>query len=479
MNKAEQPIYEFGSFRLNPAQRVLLRDGALVPLQPKALETLLVLVERHGQVVSKEELMRRVWPDAAVEEINLTKNISILRKTLANGNGHDEEQPEFIVTLAKRGYRFVAEVREWQETITASPERQKRRRTGLRFGLPVLAISVLCICLWLFVPMPKRLPADQSGSANPAAARLYHEGRRLWNQRTIEGLNQSVTCFEQATKLDPSYARAWAGLADAWSMLGEYEIKPALEAYAQAQAAAAQAVALDDKLAEAHAALAMVKTNYEWDWPGAEAEFRRALALDPNYATAHQWYAEYLSGMGRHAEALEAIRRAQALAPHSLIIQSVEAWILYFARQYDQMIAHAQQVLKTNPNFAEAHGYLGHAYEQKGMYREAMDAFQRYSDLMGNNTPAARTIRAAAIVSAADYWGRREELESVQPTSSNFAKAEALARLGDKDGAFVLLEQALAERSPQILRLKTHPNLDPLRTDPRFLELLRRAKLAP
>ncbi|HEX4947726.1 MAG TPA: tetratricopeptide repeat protein [Blastocatellia bacterium] len=312
-----------------------------------------------------------------------------------------------------------------------------------------------------------------------AASQLYQKGREYWNQRTIEGLQRGLTCFEQAIALDPGNARAWAGVADAWNMLGEYEAVAGEEAYRKANEAALKAVALDGQSGEAHASLAMVKTNYEWDWPGAEATFRKALELDPNYATAHQWYAEFLSGMGRKTEALAEIRRAQQLDPNSLIIQSVEAWILFFARDYEQMIRQCQQVLARDANFAEGYAYLGYAYEQKGMYREAMEAFQQYSRRMGNDTPAAQAIRASPIRNATDYWRKRVEVERAQPTSSSFSIAEALARLGEKEKALDLLEKAVAGRFSMALCLKVHPNLDPLRAEPRFKAILERVRLSP
>lgn len=320
---------------------------------------------------------------------------------------------------------------------------------------------------------------EASASHSDAALQLYLKGREYWNQRTIKGLRQSLVCFEQAIALAPNNARAWAGIADAWNMLGEYEDVLGTEAYPKARDAALKAIALDAQLGEAHASLAMVKANYEWDWPGAEAEFRRALELDPNYATARQWYAEFLSGMGRTTEALAEIRRAQQLDPNSLIIQSVEAWLLFFARDYEQMIRQCQKVLARDANFAEAYAYLGYAYEQKGMYREAMDAYQKYSTQMGNDTPAAQAIRASAIAGANDYWRKRVEVERAQPTSSSFSITEALARLGEKEKALDLLEKSLAARSSMALRLKVHPNLDPLRSEARFQAILKRVHLLP
>ena len=312
---------------------------------------------------------------------------------------------------------------------------------------------------------------------NAEANRLYTEGRYHWNRRNIEGLNKSVTFFEQAIELDPNYARAYAGLADSYITIADYRALPARESYPKAKAAALKALEIDDTLAEAHTSLAMIKASYEWDWRGAEQSFRRTIELNPNYATAHQWYAEYLAGMGRHQEALAEIRRAQALDPLSLIIRSVEAWVLYYGREYDQMLAQCQRVLEMDASFGEAYVYLGLAYEQKGMFRHALDAYQKYSTLTGYNTPEATRIRASAIADSRDYWRKMVELAQ-PPTGSEFDAAQAWSQLRETDKALDLLEKVYANRDYYVLYLKVHPNLDPLRADPRFQNLLWRTGLA-
>lgn len=312
---------------------------------------------------------------------------------------------------------------------------------------------------------------------NVEANRLYTEGRYYWNRRNIEGLKKSIASFEQSIKHDPNYARAYAGLADSYITLSDYDALPARESYPKAKEAALKAMGIDYSLVEAHTSLAMIKASYEWDWRGAEQAFQRAIELNPNYATAHQWYAEYLAGMGRHEEALAEIRRAQELDPLSLIIRSVEAWVCYYARDYDQMLAQCQRVIELDPTFGEVYVYLGLAYEQKGMFREAMDAFQKYSTLMGYNTPKAAAIRATAIPNSIDYWRKMVKLAE-PPTGSEFDAAQAWSQLGEPDKALDLLEQAYAKRDYHVMYLKVHPNLDPLRRDPRFQDLLRRTSLA-
>jgi len=318
---------------------------------------------------------------------------------------------------------------------------------------------------------------------NSDAYQLYLKGRYFWNKRTVEGLNKGISYFNEAVEKDPSYALAYVGLADSYSLLSDYGGLPPKEAYPQAEKAAMQALALDERLAEAHAALGLIKTSYEWDWPGAEQEYRRAIELNPNYETAHQWYAEYLSGLGRHQEAITEIRRAKEINPVSLIINAVEVSVFYIARDYDQAISQGQKALEMDPHFAELYGYLRRCYEQKGMYKEAIAALQTRRKLAGLDADETATLReAAAATSARVYWQRRleQQVEDSKRELSNAVDiAEIFAQLGEKDKAFKSLEKAYAERSVMMMYLKVLPNLDPLRTDPRYADLLRRVGHAP
>ncbi len=313
---------------------------------------------------------------------------------------------------------------------------------------------------------------------NSEAYKLYLKGRFFWNKRTVEGLKKGISYFNEAVEKDPSYALAHVGLADSYSLLSDYDGLPPKQAYPQAKKAAMRALDLDERLPEAHATLAFIKAAYDWDWPGAEREYRRAIELDPNYETAHQWYAEYLSGMGRHEEAIAEIRRARETNPISLIINAVEAWVLYYAREYDQAITQGQKVVEMDPQFAEVYEFLKRCYDQKGMYREAIAARQMRRKLAGYNAEETAALReAAAATSARVYWQKRLEQEveeSRREPTAAFDMAEIFAQLGNKDQAFAWLERAYQERSFMMMYLKVTPNLDPLRSDPRFADMLRR-----
>ncbi|HXG67950.1 MAG TPA: tetratricopeptide repeat protein [Blastocatellia bacterium] len=318
---------------------------------------------------------------------------------------------------------------------------------------------------------------------NTKAYQAYLKGRYFWNRRTPEALRKGIEYFQEALKQDPSFAPAYAGLADSYSQLSDHEGLPPRVAFPEAVKAATKALELDEQMAEAHASLAYIKAAYQWDWAGAEREFQRALELNPNYATARQWYAEYLCAMGRHEDALAEIRKAQELDPTSLIINAIEAWILYYARQYDQAIEQSHKVIEMEPNYFAVYEYLKRCYDQKGMYKEAIAARQMRRKLLGYNAEETAALRAAAAApSARVYWQKRLEQEmeeAKQEGAVAFDMAEILAQLGRKEQAFAWLEKAYEERSSFVRYLKVAPNLDPLRSDQRFQALLRRVNLAP
>src|SRR5712691_2752197 len=238
-------------------------------------------------------------------------------------------------------------------------------------------------------------------SVDPEAYHLYLKGRFYWNKRTEESLKKGIEYFHQAIDLDPNYALAYAGLADCYGLLGWdlFGSLPPREALPIAKAAAKKALEIDDNLSEAHNSLAWTKLVFDWDWSGAESEFKRAIELNPGYAVAHHWYAECLAGMERYDEALAEIKRAQESDPLSLIISAVVGWILYFDRQYDQAIVQFQKALELDPNFWVAHWCLGQPYEQKAMFAEAVAEFQKAIDLSAGSPLALAALGHAYAVS--------------------------------------------------------------------------------
>jgi serine/threonine protein kinase/TolB-like protein len=325
-----------------------------------------------------------------------------------------------------------------------------------------------------------RLGLDHTDDA--AAYHAYLRGRYLWNKRTPDGLQKSIGHFQQAVDADPAFALAYSGLADAHTLLTEYYVAPAAATYPHAREAATRALAIDDSSAEAHTSMAYIRMSYEWDWEGAEAEFQRAIQLNPTYPTAHQWYAEYLSSRGRHDEAVAEIRKAKELEPLSPIIHSVEAIILYQARRYDQVIELCQRVIDLYPDFPEVYEYLKRGYQAKGMYKEAMAARQTRQRILGRSTRQPEALRAAgSVIDPIVYWrGRLEQgLEEASAAGSGpfelaFELAELLAQVGQNGPALRWLEQACAQSDFNLKYLRTAPLLDPLRDDPGYKDLLQR-----
>jgi eukaryotic-like serine/threonine-protein kinase len=320
---------------------------------------------------------------------------------------------------------------------------------------------------------------------NTEAYQLYLRGRYCENKFTEAGRSRAIECFQQAIECNPTYALAYAGLADCYIGLSTINVTPSKEGFAKAKAAVMKALEIDDTLAEAHTSLAKIKNHFDWDWPAAEEEFRRAIELNPNYATAHHSYGRHLMIMGRLDEAAVEIRRASELDPLSPIINADLSAPLFFARQYDQAIESLRKTLAMDPNFALAHGRLGYAYEYKGMYEEAIAEYQRMIELSGSSADNPNNLATLAVAYAAS--GRRDQSRDIlnrlkERSQGEYVSpseiAEIHAALGEKDQAFEWLEKAYEVRSSGLRFLKVLQIWDSLRLDPRFADLLRRVGFA-
>jgi eukaryotic-like serine/threonine-protein kinase len=314
----------------------------------------------------------------------------------------------------------------------------------------------------------------------PEAYQLYLKGRYHWNKRSPDGLRKAVEYFSQATALDPNYALAYAGLADAYVVLPNMDRRVSRrEMMPLAKDAALKAVALDYELAEAHTSLAAILRKYDFDWAGAERHYKRAIELNPNYPTAHQWYGELLISEGRFDEGLAEVRRALELDPLSLITNLSLGLGLRVSRRYDEAIAQLQKTLELDPNFADANAFLAASFAHKGMYEEAVAANAR--QMAREGAPPA-VIEAAKGAYAKEGWqGYLRFLVRTLESLENPARPEGVAglygQLGEKDKAFEWLEKAYAERSDGLSLLKVDPWFDPLRSDPRCTDLMRRVGL--
>ena len=321
----------------------------------------------------------------------------------------------------------------------------------------------------------------QRHTDSTAAYQAYIKGRYFWNQRTEEGLKHALTYFQQAIETDPTYALAYAGLADAYTTLGYGSYLAPAETFPHAKQAALQAIACDAHLAEPHTSLAYVKLYYEWDWLGAERAFQHAIALNPHYATAHHWYSVYLTAMERPDAARRAIQRAHELDPLSLIINTDMGFELYYARQYDQAIAHLRMTLEMHRQFPLAHLWLGRAYQQQGRYAEALAAFHEASIGLGE-WPVTIAAMGHVYGVAGQTTQARHVLEQLHQLAQHryvtaYGVALVYAGLGEHEHVFAWLQKAIEERTHWLVWLKLDPRWDGLCADPRFVDLLRRVGL--
>jgi DNA-binding winged helix-turn-helix (wHTH) protein/TolB-like protein len=642
MTNSSKLQYSFGPFLLDPEEGRLLRDGEPISLEPKVFLTLVLLVEKSGHLLKKDELMEQVWSDTVVEEGSLTRNISTLRRVL--GEGYNGSQ--VIETLPKRGYRFAVPVRvvanessngsgiteEQQENknsatsigrqaaleadetekkqseLSVKPWLEWLRRPmitisliflgvltlsiGVYFGLrsrprdqidsiavlpfryqgepddkylglgltktiidsltqirdlkvlPYTSVSsyqdtidvvaaanqlgtraalsgeiiktentltvsveltdgIKGLALWrhtyigttgevlqiqtaILQDISARLRPGSPGSTqqrqatkqyteNREAYDFYLRGRAALETRTVEGINEAIKYFKQATDADPHYALAYAGLADVFRISGVFYTSTNPAYYmVNAKGYALKAIEIDESLSEAHTSLGSVMWWYDWDWDGSEKELKRAIELNPNSATAHLFYSLLLATTGRVDSGLAEIVRAEQLEPKSLMINTIHGWILYFARRTDESIAQFLKVREMDPTFPRGRIALAQAYLDQGKEDEAAKLYLtvRDSDL------AKELGRAYKAHGLKGLWERQIEIEkSSNDYVSPMSIADNYVHLGQKDQALDYLEKAFEVHDGWLLFIKPSPRYDMLRSEPRFINLLRKMKL--
>ena len=629
----------FGVFDLDLRAGELRKHGLRVRLQEQPFQVLAMLLEHPGEVVTREEVQKRLWPaDTFVDfDHGVNKAINKIREAL----GDSAQSPRFVETVARRGYRFLAEVEVADAAPVRSPDLATQpppapeppHRAGFAGKLamlkdlqPALAwkISVLVLLLLMaffgagklhswYRPSPvirslavlpleslssdasqdyfadgmtdelisdlgqigalrvisrtsvmaykhahKPLPqiarelnvdavvegtvlrsgdqvritaqlieasadkhlwsqsyegelrdtlalqkkvakaiADQIRLnlspqekaalqnvrvVNPRAYESYLKGRYFWNKRTADALKVALAHFNQAIEEDPKYAQAYSGLADTYALLGdwEYAAMTPKEALPRAKAAAIKALELDGALGEAHNSLAFCLDIFDWDLDSAGKEFRRAIELNPGYATAHHWYAWHLSLLGRNDEAIAEMRIAESMDPLSLIIKTELAELHVIARSYDESIRESRKTIEMDPGFALAHNQLGEAYLQKHMHHEAVDELQKAVQLSGRS-PTCMANLARAYVASGQKSEAVKLLDDLKnrstPGDPNASEIAVIyAALGDPNQAMNWLEKEYEARfNPSVL---LRPGFDPLRSDLRFERLVRRIGLA-
>ena len=572
-------VIHFGVFEADLRAGELRRNGSKVKLQEQPFQILAVLLERPGEIVTREELRARLWSADTFVDFDHGLNSAIRR--LRDALGDSAENPSFVETLGHRGYRFIAPVasrvfRERQhepiESVAVLPFANRNadpntdylsdgiteslinnlsqistlrvtaRSTVFRYkgkdadprkvgsDLHVRAVvsgrllkrgSSLIIQaelmdvatgsqLWggqynrqaenvfllqddlsreISEKLRLRLTGDEKRrltkryTEDAEAYRLYLKGRYHWNKRNPEGLQKAVDYFQQALNRDPVYPLAYAGLADTYAYLSFFHVVPPRQAMPKAKAAAVKALEIDDHLAEAHVSLGYVSFTYDGDWSAAGRHFEQALALNPIYSGAHTFYAFYLNSLGRSEEALAVAKRALDLDPASPAVSHSLAVQLYLARRFDQAIEQAHNTLEMDANFAISYQLLGEVHVSKGLYREGLLALEKFSAL----SRTSAISRALVGYSHARLGERSAALRIIEELTSAskhsfipaFLYALVYAGLEDKDQAFGWLEKAYEERFNRLAYLKQDALWDPLRSDPRFIDMLRRLGIPP
>lgn len=313
---------------------------------------------------------------------------------------------------------------------------------------------------------------------DPEAYRLYLLGRFFWNKRSEDALNKSVEYFQQAIEKDPNYALAYAGLADSYAVMAISADLPAHEVFPKARAAAAKALELDEGLVEAHATMLRIKSQYDWDWAGAEDEYRRAIELNPNYPMTHIYYMSYLVSAGRADEGVASVIKARELDPFSLVANAVVARALFFAGRYDDAIAAAQKTLELDQNVMLARLILGRSYARKGMYDAAVAELEKARNLPGSVSEVTSLLAHTLAVSGRTAEARRllEEMKELAATRyvQPYDIAVVHAGLGDNDAALEWLEKAYRDRNHQVPLIRSVPEFDVIRSEPRFADLVER-----
>ena len=473
----------------------LVRARHGVPL-PR-IESLAVLPLENISGDKEQEYFADGMTDALIAELGQIGSLRVISRTSvmrfkgARPQGGLEEiarQLKVDALIEGSVLRSGDRVRVTAQLIGAVPERHLWARSYERDLRDVLSLQGE-IARSIADEVRAKLTPDvqarltRARPVNPEAYQAYLRGRYYWNRRTADALKKAVEYLQEASEKDPGYALAYAGLSDSYALLAPYSGLPPKEAFTKAEAAAMKALEIDEQLAEAHASLAFVQQSYELNWLGAEREFKRAIELNPNYATAHHWYALYLVCLGRIEEAKVEIQRALQLDPLSLVINSAAGRVLYLARQYDQAIEQYRKTLEMDQNFFPPLREIGMPYEQKGQYREAITAFQKARAMAPDDMYVAGWLGHAYAIS-----GNRAEaqrlLDKLQERSQKryvpaYSRSVIFTGLGNKDQAFEWAQKAYEEREEWLGYLKVEPAFDPLRSDPRFQDLLRRMNLPP
>jgi len=484
--------YHFGRFTFDVAEQRLSDGQTQIPLTPKAFDVLSLLVENAGHLVEKDDLMKHVWPDSFVEEVNVARIVHTLRKSL----GDDGNGSSFIETVPTKGYRFVANVEvsgnqaekndfkkaQMEVAATGSPTDEPTTSTETpaevgrrRFYFVLAAVILLSFLVTGFWIANRSLRSRQSAtlaghSLNGEAYRNFQEGKFLVETRSPENYEKALEKFERAIELDPNYAEAYAGKADvrsAPSVGGRTN-----DDNASARAASKKALELNPDSAYAHTVNCRIMSTYDWEFEEAVAECQRAVALDPNDAGAHRELALALNVVGRSDEAVSEIDATIAISPTS-DNKRARGLILYMARRYDDAIEQSQQLVATDPQYGDGYKWLMLAFAMKNDPANAFENLIKFEEALGASPEA---IDAVSSAFATGGWPAavRTSLSpgGIRTKRTGYVVADLLAQIGEKDQAFDAIEELRKVRALMMVNVPRDPMLDPIRDDPRYRAIL-------
>jgi DNA-binding winged helix-turn-helix (wHTH) protein/Tfp pilus assembly protein PilF len=461
---AAPQVLRFGPFRLDRSRGTLERGSEEVLLTPKAYDLLVHLLDRPGVLLSKRQLIDALWPGIYVDENNLSQQIATLRRALGDG---------WIETRRGRGFRFVGPVDlagENDVSLPASPiipspfPPTPSADTGpsTRLRAAVVALALIAAAAIGFGLSRREPAAAASAAIDPRAREEYQLGRFAWNRRTRADMAIAETHFRRALELEPRYAAAWSGLGDSLNLRGRS---------IEGEQAARRALELDEGLAEAHATLGNVLLFRDWNLDDAEAEFDRALALDPSYVTARHWRAFLFLARGDLERAIEEIERARQLEPLSRILATDGAHILYFARRYEAAELQIDATLKLDPHFGQAYNVKAEILAATGRPEEALAVHRRAAEFgVGQGVVLAERLARAGRSAEARALLAQAELPSGETA---YARARLRFALGEVDAGYAELARGVAEHVPDLLWARSDPLFDGLREDPRWPARLR------
>lgn len=456
----ERRAFVAGEWTAQPSRNLLLRGNQQVRVEPRVMDVLVHLAGRAGEVVSKEDLVAEVWEGRYVTDDVLTVTVYALRKAL----GDDARQPQYIETVPRRGYRWIAPVKMDGDSASSSPSMPSHRAVW-PMATAALALALLVSgAVWMLTSTPRRhVPAAGAHEA-------YLRGRYFLDQRSLGSLQQAREQFERAIEVDPEYPAAHAGLADTYSSMSDFGVASPAELRPRAMAAAEHARALDSRSGEALAALGRAQFLFDWDFAGAEKNILRAVELSPEHMPAYQVLAWLRSAQGRNEEAVAAARRALQLDPVNVARYTELSWVLSLGGQFDAALEELDRALRLNPRHFECYMMKGWTHELAG---RPATAFAAYREGLAAAGAAKESLQRLDDVYKASGLSGFYKLWLSRPSSggmplSDTWRAQIYVRTGDLDRAIESLEKAYAKHESALAWVGVDPSFEPLRSDGRF-----------